>query len=69
MLAQLQQSLKKIEVEYFGLLFEWKFVTSAYRIIILARGEVFKDLNYFIYNEETKNGSLSLSQMKGALTI
>jgi hypothetical protein len=64
----LQQSLQKIEVEYFGLLYEWKFAASAYRIVILARGEAFKDLNYFIYNEETKGGSLNMSEMKGALT-
>lgn len=68
MQAILSQSLKKIEVEYFGLLYEWKFPASAYRIVILARGEAFKDLNHFIYNEETKSGSLSLSEMKGALT-
>lgn len=66
--ALLRQSLKKIEVEYFGLLSDWKFAASAYRVVILARGEAFRDLNYFIYNEETKSGSLNISNMKSTLT-
>lgn len=60
----INQKLNQILINSFSIVYNWKQPKSKYRILIMVKGEEYKDLNYFIYHEEQKSLEAITSSVK-----